>query len=217
MSVALIGALLAGGYMLTRGNGDDPVESANERFARLAARPLELPRNPDASGGCQLGVAAVELPGVPTEGGLGPLADREDRVLAVLRKGPVYAVPLGGPPRLMDLYPAPGGPWAKGETLWVSKPSYSGPVLVRGGRLDGRSRIRFGAGPDPRLELRLGAGEWDDPGTARLGRDPLRLRRGWRVAVTAPRVKTSGCYAFQVDGEGFGYVLAFAAVVQGGQ
>lgn len=209
-----MGALLTFAYVFTRDNGQEP--APGERFARLAARPLELPRNPGPSDECRVQVGAIELPGVRTEGALGPMADREDRVLPVLKRGPVYAVIGGGPPRLMDANPVPSDPWAvQDETLWISRPSYTGPVLVRGGRLDGRSRIRFGGGPEPRLELRLPPGEWDEPGTVRLAGAPVRPREGWRVAARTTRIKASGCHAFQVDGEGFSYVLAFTAVLRG--
>jgi hypothetical protein len=218
VSLAVIGALLVGGYVLTRGGGNDVVESENQRFARLASRPLELPTHLASGGECQLDVGAIRLSGIPAEGGLGPLAKREERTLPVLRHGPIYAVIGGGIPRIMDLWPSPDSRWAvQDATLWISKPSYTGPVLIRGGRLDGRSRIRFGGGPDPGPELRLAAGEWDEPATAQLRRAPIHLRERWRVATRTTRIKATGCYSFQVDGEGFSYVLPFAAVLQGGR
>ena len=206
----MIVALLTGGYLLTRDGDEDPAESPDGRFARLVARPLQLPSNSGSIGECGVQVGAIEIPGIPTEAALGPWAEGKDGI-TVLRDGPIYAV-IGGIPRVMGLRPAPRSRWAiQDETLWISKPSYTGPVLVRGGRLDGQSRIRFGGGPRPRLELRLPAGEWDEPDGVRLRGAPLQLRKGWRAAMTTTRIKTSGCYAFQVDGEGFSYVLAFKA------
>ena len=159
-------------------------------------------------------VGAIAIPGIPTEAALGPWAESENGI-TILRDGPIYAV-IGGIPRVMGLRPSPRGRWAiQDETLWISKPSYTGPVLVRGGRVDGRSRIRFGRGTHPRPELRLPPDQWDTPDAARLHGAPLELRKGWRAARTTTRIKTSGCYALQVDGEGFSYVLAFMAAVQG--
>lgn len=217
VSAAVIGALLIVGFVVTRATDEDPVQP-DDRFARLASRPLELPRHLASGDECLLDVGVIPIPGVSGEGGLGPLAAREARVLPVLRKGPVYAV-VGGIPRLMGLRPTRGNRWPTyEETLWISKPRYRGPVLVRGGRLDRRSRIRFGSGPQPGLELRLPAGEWDAPATARFSQRPVRLPEGWRVAVRPTQVKakvgTNGCFAFQVDGEGFSYVLPFLGVVQ---
>ena len=214
MPGATLGLLLIGVYVFIRSPDGPSLEPAQDPFARLAARSLELPRQLASDGDCQLDVGATHIPGVPTEGGLGPVAENEERTLAALRKGPVDAV-IGAPPRVMSLSAVPGDRWAtQDQTLWISKSSYRGPVLVRGGRLDRRSRIRFGDGADPRLELRLGAGEWDEERTARFHGAPLRLRDGWRAAVATTRIRASGCYAFQVDGQGFGYVLPFAAVVQ---
>ena len=212
MSVAVIVALLTGGYLFTRDGDEDPVQSTEGRFARLAARPLQLPSNAGSSGGCGVQVGALGITGIPTEAALGPWAEGEDGI-TVLRDGPIYAV-IGGIPRVMGLRPALRGRWAiQDETLWIGKPSYTGPVLVRGGRLDGDSRVRFGGAPHPRLELRLPAGEWDMPDAVQLRGAPLQLRKGWRAAKTTTRIKVGGCYAFQIDGEGFSYVLAFKAVV----
>ena len=232
VAVAVIGALLVVGFVITRETNEGLVES-EDRFARLAARPLELPRHLASGPGCKLNIGAnMHLRGVPTEGVIGPYRhrkDKDDPTFTRLRRGPVYVVLGGGAaPRVMDLWPSQRNRWPIQDwTMWLSKADYQGPVLVRGGRLDGRGRIRFGGGREPELELRLPAGEWDDPATTRLfGDRRLRfsarrpdsipvLRKGWRVAVRPTQIKAGSCYAFQVDGEGFSYRLAFGAVVQG--
>ena len=88
--------------------------------------------------------------------------------------------------------------------LWVSRPSYDGPVLVRGGRLDRPERIGFGWGAQPRDELRLPRGRW--------GARPADIPQGWRAARIPIRIRDPGCYAVQVDGRGFSYVLTFAVL-----
>jgi hypothetical protein len=68
-----------------------------------------------------------------------------------------------------------------------------------------RGRIGFGAGARPRRELRLPAGApWPS--------QPVDIPEGWRAAKVPTRIRATGCYAFQVDGRGFSYVLTFAVL-----
>jgi hypothetical protein len=190
-------------------------------FARLEARRLHLPAL-GADKKCPL-ANAVTLAGVPAEAALGPGGPTQ-RGVAKLRKGPVY-VAFPGTPRILD-FPATedggsaAGGWRSAEVLWLSRPSYRGPVLVRGGQLDGPERLGFGRGPRPRSQLRLPAGQW----TAR--RSPLRAwgrtvqpRTGWRMAAALTRIRRAGksgirCYAYQVDGNSFSYTIAFGGIRQ---
>lgn len=111
--------------------------------------------------------------------------------------GPVYAagysnVPLGGgTPALTSL-----------KTLWVAQKAYGGPVLIRGRQLDGPGTLAFSSdSTGPRnAEMQLtgngahnlsGADEW----------------RQWPSLTYAPG---PGCYAFQVDGDGFTDTIVFA-------
>jgi hypothetical protein len=207
-----------------RGNADGGGLGRRERaaFARLEARRLHLPAL-GADKKCPL-ANAIALPGVPAEAALGPGGPTE-RGVAKLREGPVY-VAFPGVPRILDFQAtgnggSPGGRWRSAEVLWVSRPSYRGPVLVRGGQLDGSGRLGFGRSARARSQLRLPAGDW----TARRG--PLRVwgrtvqaRTGSRTATALTRISRTGksgirCYAFQVDGNSFSYVIAFGAVAQG--
>jgi hypothetical protein len=207
-----------------RGNADGGGLGRRERaaFARLEARRLRLPAL-GADEKCPL-ANAVALPVVPAEAALGPGGPTE-RGVAKLREGPVY-VAFPGIPRILD-FQATGdgssraGGWRSAEVLWVSRASYRGPVLVRGGQLDGPGRLGFGRSPHPRSQLRLPAGDW----TVRRG--PLRVwgrtvqpRTGWRTATAPTRISRTGkagirCYAFQVDGNSFSYTIAFGGVRQG--
>lgn len=177
-------------------------------------------------------VGAIALPGIPGEAALGPwprsagptvsgsgpgvAAVNRQRGEDVLKRGPVYAALLAGPPRIVYLSepPAPGeSKWRAVRTIWVSRPSYHGPLLVRGGRLDRPGRVGFGSAVRPRWELRLPAGSWPHSDVHPRGRArPVGDR--WRASSVPTRILDPGCYAFQVDGVGFSYVLAFG--VQGG-
>jgi len=89
------------------------------------------------------------------------------------------------------------------KVLWVASSTYTGPVLIRGGRLDAAGDIQFASGPGPSTpEFRL------VEGTARsAGEEP-----GWREWPSYTYVPSLGCYAYQVDGVGFTAVVVFEVV-----
>jgi hypothetical protein len=91
----------------------------------------------------------------------------------------------------------PGG-WFGYKTLWFTLPSYVDVVLIRGARIDGDGPVGFGEQPAiGHLII--------PPGPTLNGQD------GYREAPGGTFVKSSGCYAFQVDGIGFSYVIVFSA------
>jgi hypothetical protein len=223
---ALVAVILSGALAGCLG-GDEEAEQRTDRaatvtgagFAELRRRPLELPnvevpatataaerefrRGADdcwAWGAPEPG--AIVLPAI-AEAPLGPYPGE-----AKLERGPLYAALLRGAPRIVFLseermIQRPSS-WAV-ATLWVSRPSYDGPVLVRGGRLDRPGRLGFGSGVRPRWELRLPAGgPWPS--------QPVDIPPSWRAAKIPTRIREPGCYAFQVDGRGFSYVLPFAVL-----
>ena len=64
--------------------------------------------------------------------------------------GPGPAYPIGLAHGVLVLVPSvEGGIWAGQKVLWFVHPRYSGPVLVRGRRLDGPGLVRFGRGVVP--------------------------------------------------------------------
>ena len=85
--------------------------------------------------------------------------------------------------------------------LWVSLPSYRGPVLIRGRRLDGPDELRFGEGRIPDRELRL---------TRTEASTQSRKGRQW---PSSTRLRAPGCYGWQVDGTTFSTVIVFRARV----
>jgi hypothetical protein len=84
--------------------------------------------------------------------------------------------------------------------MWGIDARYVGPTLVRGHQLDGPEEVRFENGSPGFTEEK------------RLHPAPeLRFVGGYvRPAVT--RVRTLGCYAYQVDGLGFSRTIVFQAV-----
>jgi hypothetical protein len=87
--------------------------------------------------------------------------------------------------------------WYLHKTLWAVARDYSGPVLIRGRQVDGSRPLRFAANGGTALtELSFGADR----------------RPHWRFGVSDTLLRSPGCYAFQVDGSPFSYVIVFEAV-----
>jgi hypothetical protein len=113
--------------------------------------------------------------------------------------GPAYPV-FGGNPEpdhagLEFDYPGTslyGAGWSGQKVLWFLAPGYGDRVLVRGRQLDGPYRVRFGlTGPFlPPDELRI-SGAGGHPSTTRL--------------------RTGGCYGYQIDGPSYSRVIVFDA------
>ncbi len=125
---------------------------------------------------------------------------------AGLGAGPAYPIlPTG----VLQLAPAANFNsklWAGQKVLWLVLPSYRGPVLIRGARLDGNSVVRFQSGDIPPAKLTI----------------PVYTRGGQPGSVTPPagtryvpsytRLRSPGCYAYQIDGTTFSRVIVFSAV-----
>jgi hypothetical protein len=88
--------------------------------------------------------------------------------------------------------------WHQIKTLWFAWPRYQGPALIRARQLDGTNPVRFGESPsltDPYLSA----------GPTENGED------GFREWPGATWIRAPGCYAWQVDGLDFSYVIVFKA------
>jgi hypothetical protein len=215
LAAAAAGCLGDGGG----GNPESRRPSVADDFEELERRPLELPhvdlhgrsiREHGVAGRCVedggIPVNALVLPHIPGVAALGPVGHPEGH-------GPVYAALPEGAPRIvfLSLVPTLGDSrWRVARTLWISRPTYDGPVLVRGGRLDRPGILGLGDELPPHSSLRLPAGAWPSAGVgAREGGSARQA--GWRVTAVPTLLPAPGCYAFQVDGVGFSYVLAFGA------
>lgn len=123
-------------------------------------------------------------------------------------KGPVYAAgSLGESDGILEYAPPQNyhsATWGGQKTLWVIDSAYRGAVLIRGRQIDGPHEVRFDRGLD---EQGKGTLEELQPALRLLGskEDP------WANYPTATRLDTPGCYAFQVDGASFSYLIYFQA------
>jgi hypothetical protein len=122
-------------------------------------------------------------------------------------RGPVYPGLGSSNSRLSatrdDQY---GGPWFGTKVFWYALPTYSGPVLIRGRRLDGPQLVRFNGGKLPSSELRIESGEtvsWQGQPT------------GSRGVPSGVRLIAPGCYGFQLDGTNFSRIVIFKADLAG--
>jgi hypothetical protein len=97
-----------------------------------------------------------------------------------------------------------GSRWFGEKVFWYVLPSYRGPVLIRGRRLDGPQAIGFNGARRPHPELRISPGA----GVTWAGRP-----KGSRGIPSSVRILTAGCYGFQIDGTSFSRVVVVTADV----
>jgi hypothetical protein len=118
--------------------------------------------------------------------------------------GPVYPG-LGGSGGHVNVLPDSqfGGRWLGGKVFWYVRPSYRGPVLLRGRELSNRHIMGFNGGKLPQLELRIHTYD-----TVSWAGQP----RGSRGVPSGIRVLMPGCYGVQIDGTRFSRVVVFEVV-----
>jgi len=105
----------------------------------------------------------------------------------------MFAYPV---PKNYQWYPSV---WGGDKVLWVGASSYTGPVLIRGRRLDRNYFVRFGNAHNPSPELHL---------TVTRALSPTWQGREW---PSTTRLRAPGCYGYQVDGTTFTEVIVFRA------
>jgi hypothetical protein len=118
---------------------------------------------------------------------------------AGLGRGPAY--PMGTHSVISIRFPPPEGwgpEWSGTKRVWLLDTRYASRALVRGRQLDGPNEVRFVHGY---------------PGfTAEKILNPVReLRIEGNDAPSLTRVRAPGCYAYQVDGRTFSYLVVFEA------
>ena len=133
----------------------------------------------------------------------------------VLGPGPVYPVtPSGGPiiafnasdfNQSADGVAWPHGPWHPQKVLWLASAHYSDGFLLR--------VVAVGHSGRARLELPGAAGSFAD--IVYLPAPSQPPNGGVFDYPSTTAVSAPGCYAWQVDGDNFSYLIYFTAVLHG--
>jgi hypothetical protein len=160
-------------------------------------RPLRVPR---LAPGARCPVSALEA----------GFNFRKYGVAPGIGRGPAYPI-FGLPDSVLQfVYPPPansefaGSTWSGNKVLWFVAPSYRGPVLIRGRRLDAPGLVRFERGKLPPAELRIA------PGFSLVGNPGVKYV-GQRYHPSYTRLRAPGCYAYQIDGTTFSHIVVFQA------
>jgi hypothetical protein len=152
------------------------------------ARPLHLPTLA-AAAPCPIGAAHFLSASVGPGHGDGP-------AYAVI--GASGSLPFDYPPDPRSVFA--GSAWSGQKVLWAVAPTYPGPVLIRGRRLDGVGRLGFENGNEP-------------PDAMLIPSATASSAPEWRYKPSYTRLAVPGCYAWQVDGRSFSEVIAFRATL----
>lgn len=153
-------------------------------------RPLVLPTMP-------AGAACPKTPSKPVN---------PDSGLFAAGDGPAYPAGLGA---FNGAITRPGAVGAtQGIRLdWFVAPRYSGPVLVRGGQIDGVNDVRFSsANPTSGVGFSL------NPELQLTGMGDVPSGFGWRRWNTYLETTVPGCYALQMDGASFSTIVVIEVV-----
>jgi hypothetical protein len=119
--------------------------------------------------------------------------------------GPAYPLlsNVDGRPVLSFVYPPPPGfgtDWGVVKFPWFTASSYRGRILIRGGQLDGSNEVRF-------VDGRPGFTPKKDINPVR----ELRLQNDAAGHPSLTRLRSPGCYAYQVDGWRLSRLIVFQA------
>jgi hypothetical protein len=162
---------------------------ASGRWGRKLHRPLQLPHLAPAAD-CPVSSvdSRIDWPTIQVFGGYG------------IGRGPVY--PATGPSSELTVRPDAqyGGPWLRTKLFWYVRPSYRGPVLIRGRQLDGTHRLGFNGRELPRWEIHIRIGQ-----TVGWTGQPS-YSRGVPSDI---RARVPGCYGVQIDGTRFSRIVIF--------
>ena len=153
----------------------------------LIRRPLHVPTL----------AAGSACPTTTAEGNLGEHGNLDVPSAPAFGPGPAYpALASDGGHAVLHYLPNWGYEGWDGTKLLWTVPRYNGPYIVRGRQLDGPNELRFDQGPQWSNKLH----------------DELRLVGSYpRLNPAATFLRAPGCYAYQVDGRGFSYLIVFDA------
>lgn len=166
-------------------------------WSALSARPLSLPALAPGTG-CPAQAGRVAHPG------FGP----------ALGDGPVYVVGAGREGTLLAASPARFGEgrtdWGGQRVFLLLAPGYTGPVLVRGKRLDTPGPLLFNGGLD-----QLNVYAQATTTLLRQVRVEGNASAPWAAWGIYLRMRQPGCYGLQIDGESFSETVTLRVTFTG--
>jgi hypothetical protein len=99
------------------------------------------------------------------------------------------------------------------KVAWAADPSYSGPIRIRGGRVDGNGQLLLDAPENywHGAPVKTVEGTHLYPELDLLESHSIfpNVPQGWRMWPSGAYVDSPGCYAWQVDGVGFSELITF--------
>jgi hypothetical protein len=131
-----------------------------------------------------------------------PVTTQTGRTNSNTGLGPGPAYPIGPANVITMPMPPPeryGPEWSGRKRVWILDRRYAVRALVRGYQLDGTNEVRFVRGP-----------QWTDEKML----NPIRELPVEGDTPSLTRLRAPGCYAYQVDGRGFSYLVIFEARVE---
>ena len=180
LATLLTGCGLAAGAPASSSPTTSPTSvAATPEAAVLLARPMKLPAVQPASA-CPVT----------------PVASRQLEISDPRGSGPFY---LGGP-MLRSAF-------AWNKTVWVLVDGAHGPVLFRGGRVDGAGSLRFSGSPADASERGLGLSS--NGGVSATFYQRVISQGVADAFYLYP--ETTGCYALQVDGPSFEEIIVISS------
>jgi hypothetical protein len=207
IAVVAAGALVAGGIGESSRQTVGVLTPAHT-LAELHQRPLHLPT---VAAGIPCPISPSHT--FPAGGGFtGAYVAVGDGPFTLTMSG---KIPVNFNPQPPDSYAGTGWPGMK--VIWRVSADYSGPLLLRGARIDGTGALRFdhylGA-----IDSQSAVDGSPANGTAYpdLAYDTTSNVSTVTTYPSAIRVQSPGCYGLQVDGTNFSEVITFQVTSQAG-
>jgi hypothetical protein len=126
--------------------------------------------------------------------------------------GPHLQIALGGGP-VFAFNVELSDPEHLNKVVWAANPSYSGPIRIRGGRIDGSGQVlfesfdnRWRGAPVKTVE---GTSLYPELDIVESHSTFPNVPTGWRMWPSIMYLASAGCYGWQVDGLGFTEVFTF--------
>ena len=124
-------------------------------------------------------------------------------------EGPVYGLPYLSIVSVNGNAEYAHDGWHWNKVVWARDWQYTGPIVIRGRRMDGPATLRFQRMADGRPGPDLAHSSLHVPAYTTGNRPDTRGTGSWEEIFTWVVVRSPGCYGVQVDGVDFSNVIVF--------